>query len=169
MNNNTKDKISRDFETLGITPDTSLDQVKQAYKDLVIVWHPDRYANNPRLQKKAEEKLKVINLAYEEVIDFISSGKKEKTEVKTSNETQFSANENTNYKSNKRKKTTNQYRKSNPKSEPKSTIVWRNVFLQIAIFFLIFLAMFIYEAFIKEEVEFKNTPLGRTLQNSEYK
>ncbi|MBW1888862.1 MAG: molecular chaperone DnaJ, partial [Deltaproteobacteria bacterium] len=33
-------------------------EVKQAYKDIVNVWHPDRFSNNPRLKQKAEEKLK---------------------------------------------------------------------------------------------------------------
>jgi curved DNA-binding protein CbpA len=32
---------------------------------LANVWHPDRFVGNPRLQKKAEEKLKEINAAYE--------------------------------------------------------------------------------------------------------
>jgi curved DNA-binding protein CbpA len=29
------------------------------------VWHPDRFPNDPRLQEKAQEKLKEINLAYD--------------------------------------------------------------------------------------------------------
>jgi nucleotide-binding universal stress UspA family protein len=39
-------------------------ELDQSYKDLVQVWHPDKYAHNPRLQQKAEEKLKEINGAY---------------------------------------------------------------------------------------------------------
>ena len=36
--------------------DADLRQVKDAYRDLVKVWHPDRFENNPRLKKKATEK-----------------------------------------------------------------------------------------------------------------
>lgn len=49
---------------LGIKSGAGPDEIKQAYRDLVQVWHPDRFAGNPRLQKKAEETLKKINLAY---------------------------------------------------------------------------------------------------------
>ena len=40
-------------------------QLKQAYHDLVQVWHPDKHAHNERLRRKAEEKMKEINRAYE--------------------------------------------------------------------------------------------------------
>ncbi len=48
----------------GIQSGAGPDEIKQAYRDLVQVWHPDRFAGNPRLQKKAEENLKRINTAY---------------------------------------------------------------------------------------------------------
>ncbi|MBI3910644.1 MAG: J domain-containing protein [Armatimonadetes bacterium] len=53
------------YEILGVEPDASLDQVRQAWRDLVQVWHPDKFHGNPRLQRKAEEKLKEINQAYD--------------------------------------------------------------------------------------------------------
>ena len=53
------------LEVLELNKNASLSQVKQAYKDIVSVWHPDRFSNNPRLRLKAEEKLKKINKAYE--------------------------------------------------------------------------------------------------------
>ena len=34
-------------------------------RDQTKVWHPDRFSNDIRLQKKAEDKLKQINLAYQ--------------------------------------------------------------------------------------------------------
>jgi|ERR1035437_2778807 hypothetical protein len=40
-------------------------QLKQAYHDLVQVWHPDKHSHNARLQRKADEKMKEINQAYE--------------------------------------------------------------------------------------------------------
>ena len=45
----------------------SLDEVKKAYKILVKVWHPDRFSHDPRLRKKAEDKIQQINSAYEEL------------------------------------------------------------------------------------------------------
>lgn len=52
------------YEALEIAPDASIDEIKQAYKDLAQCWHPDRYVHNPRLQQKAEAKFKAINAAY---------------------------------------------------------------------------------------------------------
>jgi len=56
--------IGRYYETLGLGPGASPDEVKQAYRDLVQVWHPDRFAHDPRLQQKAQAKVKEINEAY---------------------------------------------------------------------------------------------------------
>ena len=66
------DKINRCIEILGLKPNASQEEVNQAYRDLVNVWHPDRFAGNPRLQKKAEEKVKEINAAYEYIKSFYS-------------------------------------------------------------------------------------------------
>jgi curved DNA-binding protein CbpA len=62
------DNLNRYYEILGLRSGASLDEIKQAYKDLVNVWHPDRFGHNSRLQEKASEKLKEINLAYEELV-----------------------------------------------------------------------------------------------------
>ena len=64
------EKISRCIEILGLKPNASQEEVNQAYRDLANVWHPDRFVGNPRLQKKAEEKLKEINAAYEYIKSF---------------------------------------------------------------------------------------------------
>jgi hypothetical protein len=52
-------------EILGIDSSATPEQLKKAYRDLVKEWHPDRYLHNPRLQRKAEEKLREINEAYD--------------------------------------------------------------------------------------------------------
>ena len=54
------------FEILDLDPSVSLQELRTAYRDLVSVWHPDRYAHNPRLQQKAEQKLRQLNAAFEE-------------------------------------------------------------------------------------------------------
>ena len=48
------------------------EELDRSYRDLVQVWHPDKYANNTRLQLKAEEKLKEINSAYAALKEFLS-------------------------------------------------------------------------------------------------
>jgi len=64
------EKIDRCIEILRLKPGASQEEVTQAYKDLVNVWHPDRFANNQRLQKRAEQKLKEINAAYDYIRSF---------------------------------------------------------------------------------------------------
>lgn len=57
--------LQRAFEILEIKQTASPSEIKQAYRDLVLIWHPDRCAQNPRLQEKASEKMKELNAAYD--------------------------------------------------------------------------------------------------------
>ena len=59
------DDYSECYRTLGLEANSSPEQVKQAYRDLVRVWHPDRFSHDERLRLIAQEKLKDINGAYE--------------------------------------------------------------------------------------------------------
>ena len=68
--------IRKSFELLEIGMNATEEEAKQAYKDLVSVWHPDRFSHNPRLKKKAEEKIKDANIAFETVKAFISASGK---------------------------------------------------------------------------------------------
>ena len=70
--------IRRCFEILEIDATASAEEAKQAYKDMVNIWHPDRFSQNPRLKQKAEKKLKDLNVAYETVVRFNESGTTEK-------------------------------------------------------------------------------------------
>jgi len=68
--------IRKSFAILEIGADATEDEARQAYKDLVAVWHPDRFSHNPRLKKKAEEKLIEANLAFETVQAYFSAARK---------------------------------------------------------------------------------------------
>ena len=52
------------LDVMGLGPGASAAEIKEAYCDLVKVWHPDRFGSDPRLRRKAEEKLQQINNAY---------------------------------------------------------------------------------------------------------
>jgi len=52
------------FQALGVAPHASWEEVRRAYKDLVRVWHPDRFESDPQLREKAEQQLQKINEAY---------------------------------------------------------------------------------------------------------
>ena len=53
------------LDILALRPGASAVEIKGAYRDLVKVWHPDRFGSDPRLREKAEDKLKHINEAYQ--------------------------------------------------------------------------------------------------------
>jgi hypothetical protein len=60
--------IDKYYDLLGVKPGVSVAELKAAHRDLAKVWHPDRFGHDERLQKKAQEKLKEINEAYEIVV-----------------------------------------------------------------------------------------------------
>ena len=61
--------IQQCYQILEIAPGASLGELRQAYRDSVRIWHPDRFGeSNPRLIKRAEEKIKQINEAYETLV-----------------------------------------------------------------------------------------------------
>ena len=56
------------YKTLGISPDATNAQVKDAYRTLVKKYHPDKYATaGPAVQAKAEQKFKEVQSAYETI------------------------------------------------------------------------------------------------------
>ena len=54
------------YQILGVSSNTSSEEIKMAYKRLAKQWHPDRWRNSSDFERlQAEEKMKDINEAYE--------------------------------------------------------------------------------------------------------
>ena len=64
-------ELAECYKILEVPYSASQTEVARAYKELVLVWHPDRFVD-VNLKKKAEEKTKTINGAYEKVRKHIS-------------------------------------------------------------------------------------------------
>ena len=54
------------YSILGVSPNASDEEIKKAYRELARKYHPDNYQDNP-LADLAEEKMKEINEAYEQI------------------------------------------------------------------------------------------------------
>ncbi len=54
------------YQVLGVSPNASDEEIKKAYRQLAMKYHPDNYADNP-LSDLAEEKMKTINEAYDQI------------------------------------------------------------------------------------------------------
>jgi DnaJ-domain-containing protein 1 len=59
------EELRRDFAELGLSPEASAEECKDAYKKLLKKHHPDRYANHEENMKKATEKTARVNAAYD--------------------------------------------------------------------------------------------------------
>ena len=65
--------INQCFRILNISPYSTIEEVKQAYRDQVNICHPDRFVNDSDcFQKEAEERTKCVNIAYKKIITYIS-------------------------------------------------------------------------------------------------
>ncbi len=64
------ERFTKNYRILEIQPGTSWKQLRKAYQGLVNTWHPDRYQQNARQRKLAEEKTKEITQAYKELAGY---------------------------------------------------------------------------------------------------
>jgi hypothetical protein len=62
-------ELGEAYRVLELTPGANEEAVRDARKLLAKVWHPDRHANDPELEKRAQQKLADINTAFEAIRD----------------------------------------------------------------------------------------------------
>lgn len=68
------EEIRNAYQTLELPTGDNLPQVQKAWREMVQVWHPDRFPHNPNLQRKAQERTKQINNAYDVLKRYLKDG-----------------------------------------------------------------------------------------------
>ena len=66
--------MNNPYSVLGVSPNATDEEIKQAYRELARKYHPDKYRDSD-LADLAGEKMKEINAAYEEIQKQRSGGK----------------------------------------------------------------------------------------------
>ena len=56
-----RDTFEQSLRVLGLAPDATEQAIKEAYRDLIKVWHPDRFGSDARLVAKAQEHAKQVH------------------------------------------------------------------------------------------------------------
>ena len=61
------------YEVLGVSRNATKEEIRQAYRELVKKYHPDKFRSNPDMLKLAEEKMKEVNEAYNYLMSHANS------------------------------------------------------------------------------------------------
>mgnify|MGYP001800940651 CR=1 FL=1 len=87
--------INQYYEILSIDSSASLETVKEAYRALAKIWHPDRCINNPKLKVQAEIEIKKINQAYAAIKSYLELRHNLPDKISVNNQSQVTINKNT--------------------------------------------------------------------------
>lgn len=68
--------VATSFKILEIGITSDMADLKRAYRVMAKRYHPDRFDHDPVLKKRAESRMKQINLAFKTASDFVNSLKK---------------------------------------------------------------------------------------------
>jgi len=60
-------EIQKFLDVLELNADANWEQVTQAYRDLIKIWHPDRFTHDEKLRERAEQKSKELNEAVRQL------------------------------------------------------------------------------------------------------
>lgn len=60
--------LERAYRLLNISPGVSAEEIKKAYRERLMYFHPDKHKDNPVLQKVANDKTRQILEAYDLII-----------------------------------------------------------------------------------------------------
>ena len=69
-----RDKLLKYLELFSLSKNFTEKELKEAYRDLAHVWHPDKHNHNERLRKKAEKQIQEINEGFEFLKKILKSG-----------------------------------------------------------------------------------------------
>jgi|UniRef100_A0A7V3RE09 molecular chaperone DnaJ len=62
------------YEVLGVRHGATKEEIRDAYRELIKKYHPDKFRDNPDMKNLAEEKVKEINEAYNYLLDHQDDG-----------------------------------------------------------------------------------------------
>jgi hypothetical protein len=64
-------EIIDSYRLLELQPGAPMEAVRSAYRELLKVWHPDRFPNDVQFHRRATEKTAALNEAYHRIADYI--------------------------------------------------------------------------------------------------
>jgi hypothetical protein len=66
-------RFRADLKILGLKKGVTREEIRDAYRALVQVWHPDRLAQNPGLRGAAQNRMSEINAAHDRIEKYLSN------------------------------------------------------------------------------------------------
>jgi len=70
----------KDYKTLKLEPGASLDSIKNSYKTLIKIWHPDLFpSDQPKVQEKAHKMFRLLTEAYSRLVKYHERSKRSDT------------------------------------------------------------------------------------------